>query len=326
MVKIIGRLKDVGIAKEASRGAGAVASFWIPKSSITFDDKVQKAQSLVNFGTIDGEGNQSLVTMRHAEGSMEIDLTSESFGLFLLNLFGSLSTAGPSDSAFTHTFSLQNDSQHDSLAISVNEEGIGDLMYKLAMINSLTINITPDGIVKVTVDFMSKVGVGSSVTVAYIAESKFIGRHLSFKLATLVGGLTASSNIPVRSLNLTFEKNLRLDHNTGTVQPSDILNQQMRIFGEVELDYEDRTYRNLALDGSYRAVRIQLTNTEDTVGAGATNPHFLIDLSRVHFDQWEQLIPNDEIASQTFNFTALYDIVTGTVVNDCELVNVQSSY
>lgn len=326
MAKIIGRLKDIGVARETTRGGGLVAAHWVPKASINVDDKVAKARSVVNYGNLGMEGNQALVARKWAEGSMEFDLMSENFGVFLYSLLGTLSTAGPTDSQYTHTFSLENSNQHDSMAISVNETSIGDIMFRLAMINTMTISIIPDDVVKVSVDFMSKQSVGSSVTASYSAESKFVGRHLTFKIEDATGDLAAGSNIPVRSLELNFEKNLRLDHNTGSVEPEDILNQGFKITGTVELDYENRTYRDLAQNGTYKAVRIDLVNTEDTSGAGSLNPAFKLDLSRVDFEQWEQVIPNDEIASQTFNFMALYDLTNGNIINDCELKNATASY
>lgn len=322
MPKIIGRLVDIGIGKEASRGGGVAPTFWLPKSAITFEDKVAKARSQVGYGNILGEGNQALVARRHAEGSIEFDLLDQSFGLILLSLLGSVSTAGPSDSAYTHTFSLSDTSnQHQSLAILKSEEGIGDLMFRLAMIESITITIVPDDVVKVSATFLSKASAGSSGTPSYSAEYKFLGRHLTFKLASDTSGLAAASNIPLRSLTLEFSKNLRLVHNTASVEPEDILNQAFAITGSVELDYEGRDYANLMRDGSYRAVRIDLTNTEETIGAGSTNPKFLLDLSRVDFDAWEENVPNDELVSQLFNFMALHDLTNGNVINDCQLVN-----
>ena len=322
MTKIIGRLIDVGIGKEAVRGAGAAPTFWFPKSNYDHDDKVLKARSPLSFGNIGADGNQAHVAGKWGEGSFESHLHDISFGLLLRALLGEVSTSGPVDSAYTHTFSLDGDSnQHQSLAISLNEQGIGDLMFKLAMIESMEITINPEELVKFVVNFSSKSSVGTVITSAsYIAENKFLGRHLSFKIAALTGNLAAANNIPVRSLTLRFEKNTKRIQNTGTVQPQDIINQAFRITGQVELDYEDRTYHDFMMNGDFKAVRIQLTNTEALIGA-ATRPSFKLDLSRVDFDQWEADRPNDDVVSQSFNFTALHDLVNGNIINSCQLVN-----
>lgn len=328
MTKIIGRLVDIGIGKEAVRGGGVAPSFWVPKSNLTFEDKAAKARSVVNFGNIGGEGNQALVAMKHAEGVIDFDMMDQSFGLFLLSLLGGVSTGAQVDSAYIHTFTLQDTSnQHQSLAIAKNETNVGDLMFRLAMIETLTITIVPDDVVKVSATFMSRASAGSTQTASYTAENKFLGRHLTFKIAATTGDLAAAPNIPVRSLTLEFQKNLKLVHNTASVEPEDILNQAFRITGSVELDYEDRTYVNLMLDGNYRAVRIDLNNAQVLIGA-ATTPQFILDLSRVDFEAWEQTVPNDELVGQTFEFMALHDLTNGDIINSCTLRNAHdgSSY
>lgn len=325
MTKIIGRLKDVGIAAESSRGVGLSPTFWLPKINFTVDDKAMKAASRESYGSIGMDGNQALVAKQWAEGDLEMDMEDKSFGLLLYALLGGKSVSGPTDSAYTHTFTLSNTNQHQSLAISVKESSLSQLMYKLAMIDKLVMTITPDEPVNIQVSFMAKKGVTTTQTVTYASGNKFLGRDLVFKLATLTSGLSAASTIPLKKLTLTFTKNLVLDHNTGTVQPQDILNQGFRIAGEVELDYQDRTYADLMSNGSYRAVRVVLTNARALIGATSV-PTFTIDLSRCEFNSWESQFPNDDIARQKFQFTALYDVTNGNIINSCTLVNAQASY
>jgi len=327
MTKIIGRLVDVGIGAESSRGGGIAPTFWIPKALIAFDDKVVKARSRQSYGTIAMDGKDAIPAKNWSEGTIEMDMMDKPFGLLLYALLGAKSVSGPTDSAYTHTFTLSNTNQHQSLSISAKQSSLANLMYKLSMINSLKMEITPEEIVKITVAFQGKRGVTTVSTVTYAAYNKFIGRDLSFKIASLASGLTAASAIPLKKLTINFEKNLYLDHALGTVQPIDILNQGFRITGEVELDYQDRTYADYMSDGSYKAVRIKLTNARaDALIGAATNPAFTLDLSRVEFDQWEPSYPNDEIAKQKFTFTALYDLTNGNLINSCTLVNAQASY
>lgn len=328
MTKIIGRLVDVGIAAESSRGGGLAPTFGIPKASFTFDDKVVKARSRQTYGNIAMDGAQAIPAKQWSEGTLEMDMMDKPFGLLLYALLGAKSVSGPTDSAYTHTFTLSNTNQHQSLAVTVKQSSLASLMYKLTMIQSLKIEIVPEEIVKVTAVLLGKKGVTTTSTVSYAtAYNKFVGRDLSFKLASLTSGLNAASNIPLKKLTLNFEKNLYVDHALGTVQPIDILNQGFRITGEVELDYQDRTYADYMSDGTYRAMRINLTNRRaDAVIGAATNPAFTIDLSKVEFDQWEPNYPNDEIVKQKFQFTAMYDTVNGNIINSCTLVNAQASY
>lgn len=325
MTKIIGRLKDIGIAKESVRGAGAAVAFAIPKTNFTVENKAAKVKSRQSYGSIGMDGNLSIPAQLWAEGALECDMHDKSFGLLLYALLGGVSTSGPSDSAYTHTFTLSNTNQHQSLAISMKESSLNELMFKLAMIKSLSLEMVPDGPVKVSVEFLAKKGVTTSQTYTYAIEKKFLGRDLQFKIASLTSGLTAATAIPLKKLTLKFEKNTILDQALGTVQPLDILNQGFRITGDVELDYQDRTFVDYMTNGDYKALRVKLTNSRDLIGATST-PVFTLDLSRVEFDSWESESPNDEIIKQKFQFMALYDITNGNIINSCTLINGQSSY
>lgn len=328
MAKYTGRLLNIGIAAESSRGAGAAAvTYWVPKRSFSHNDKVTKARSELSYGSIIDQGALTPVALKWAEGELSTDLLSESFGLFLLALFGTVSVAGPSDSAFTHTFSIQEDNQHDSLALFV-EDPIGDMLFKLTMIQNLDIQITPDDVVKLTIGFQSKGHDDySDLTSSYSTEKKFVGRHAVLKLAANTGGLDAAGVTTFKELTLKFNKNLLLDFVAGTIQAEDILNQSMGIEGEIVLNDEDRTIRDLMLDGTYQALRLQLLNTDtaDVIGA-AVSPEFRIDFSRVDFEAWESERPNDAISTQTILFRALWDITNSNVINDCRLVNEVASY
>lgn len=325
MGKAIGRLCNLGIGKEASRGVGVAASYWVPKAEVSFDDKVTRVRSEMSFGNINQFGNQSLVAYKMAEGSIEGDVYDKSFGLLLYGLFGTLNSAS-FNGAYKHTLSIQDSAQHQSLSLYLdNSDGAStDLLFELAMIESMEITFVPDDTVKYSIEFKAKNSAGTTSTASYVAENKFLGRNLHFKIASDTSGLDAATDIPLKSLTLTISKNLEYDNVLGTVQPIDILNKQFQITGEIELDLEDRTYADYMLNGSYKAVRMDCVN--DAVTIGSTNPAFRIDLSRVDFDSWEAQRGNDDIMKQTMEFNALYDITNGNVVNNAYIVNEVSSY
>ena len=322
MPKFIGRLCNIGIGKETVRGVGVAAEYWVPKALLTYDDKVIKVNSELSYGTINQFGNQSLVAQKFAEGSIESDVMDKSFGLIMLAVLGTVNS-GAFSGAFKHTYSLQEDNQHDSLSMHIDEPS-GDLLFELTMIESIEINIIPDDVVKFVINFKSKSSVGSISSKSFVTQNKFIGRHLAFKIAAATGNLDAASAISLKSLKLMINKNLIMDVALGTVQPEDILNRAFSATGELELNYQDRTYANYMLDGVYKAMRIDLVNNDVTIGT--TNPSFRIDLSRVAFDSWEPTRENDEIVSQKINFTGLWDITNGNVINDCYVINEVASY
>ncbi len=325
MTKYIGRLVNIGLAKETVRGVAVAAAHWLPKTNVGFFDKVNKVTSQMNYGTI-GEGAQAYKTNEWSEGTIETELNDRAFGLILLATFGTLNTSGPSDSAYTHAFTLQNDNQHDSLTITIADPDRTD-QFSLCMLDSLEFNVVPDDVVSITAAFKGRTGrqVAAASPSYATAFNKFLGRHAAVKIATLTSGLAAASAINIKALKFSINKNLVVNNVMGTVWPDDILNRKFEVMGEMTLDLEDQTYRQLMLDGSYRALRIQFTNNDVLIGA-TSRPQFTLDLSRVHFEGWEVDRANDEIVTQKISFRALFDATNGNIVNACSLINNVTSY
>ncbi len=324
MSKYIGRLINLGLARESTRGTAVAATHWLPKANVSFFDRGPRHLSKLNYGVI-GEGNLAPKIMEHAEGTIEGDIVDRAFGLLLYSCFGTLVTSGPVDSAYTHTFSLQNDNQHDSLTITIADPDRSD-QYALAMLDSLEITVVPDDVVTFVATYKSRTGRQiAAATATYVATNKFLGRHTTVKLAALTGGLAAASGLSLKKFTMKFSKNAVLNNVLSTVWPDDILNTKFEITGTLDLDLEDQTYRALMLDGSYRALRLNLNNQDVLIGATST-PQFTIDLSRVFLDEWEAARPNDDIVTQKINYRALYDITNANIINSCTLINNVTSY
>ena len=323
----IGRRQKIGIGVETIRGTGVDPTYWLNCNSFTFKDLPTRALSEAGFGGIWG-GDQAPKTMEHAEGDMEVELGDQSLGALLLATLGTVSSVGPTDTtAYTHTYTLQNDNQHDSLSISTIDP-IGQLIFEMAMVDSFELVVEPDAIVSANVAFVSK---GSSTSggqaSSYGAEKKFVGRYLSFKIAALTGSLTAATAVSLKSLTLRIEKNAEAQSTLGTVQPEDIVNKRFNITGEIVLNYEDRTWLDYVKDGDYKAVRIDLTHEDLVTGSAATYTQFRLDLSKVEFEAWDPDFAMDDVVTQTLSFTALYDAgVNDNVIDSCYLVNAVASY
>ena len=268
MPKWIGRRLSIGVGVEGVRGTGVAASLWLNATAFSFLDKVTKARTNAGYGGIWG-GDQSLVAQKWAEGEIEVEMGDQSFGAIMIATLGGISSAAYLG-AYKHTFTLQNDNAHDSLSVHTVDP-IGDLIFELSMVESLTIEMVPEDLVKYTVGFRSKPSQADSSTAAYIAENKFLGRHAKLYLEDVVGDLGTSDDICVKRMALTFTKNLEDNYCLGTVQPTDIMNKNFTITGEIELNYENRTYRDYMLDGGYKAMRIDIVNTDVTIGT--TNHH-----------------------------------------------------
>lgn len=326
MTKYIGRVIDLGIGRETTRGVGVAPTYWLPRTTFSFDDKVIKARSESGMGVLD-DSEEAFVTTKYGQGDIEGEIRDKSFGLFLYQMLGSLSTSAPTDSAYTHSFSLLESAQHPSLSFTVQDPNTNE-MYKLAMLDSLEINAELDQVVMYKASFMGKQATGmvAAQSVTYTSDHKFTKKHAGIKVAENIAGLAAATNLSIKRMRLTISKNVTMDDALGTVEPEDFLNRQFSVEGEIELNYEDETWKNYFKNGTYRALQIQLDNTDALIGV-TSRPSLTIQMPKVDFFDWTPDYALDEIVKQTVSFKGNRDVANNlAMISTCQLVNGVVSY
>lgn len=281
-------------------------------------DRTETSREEQGQGVI-ADSDSNYVVMQMGEGEVEAEIYDKALGLFLMSLLGSAPSTGGSN-PYTHTYTLSNSNQHQSLSLYWEDPDRND-MFPLSVVDNLRISVEPLGKVQYTVGFKSKrAREWTNQTQNYTSlGSKFLHQHLSFKLAANVGALAAASPISLKSLELNISANTVFDHVMGTVEPEDILNQQFAVEGNINLNLEDDTYRDLMLNGTYRAMEIKLTNGASSI--------LTLQFPRVDFTQWEHDYTLNEIAKQTIQFKANYDQANALdIISTATLVNTQTSY
>lgn len=324
MTKFIGRLADIGIAKEAVRGtAEASVDFYLPKVSLSIDDGVEQAIDESSIGVIEDSPGAAVVA-KFAEGEIEGNIYDKSFGLILLAALGQVSTTGPSQTTvYTHAFSVLQSAQHPSLTLFLDDPN-QDYKYALAVLKSLELDVMLGQYARYSASFRSKVGATATLTPSYSAENHFLPQHGSLKTATNLAGLGAASAIDVRSVKMSFEKNVEDDRKLGSLDAADILNKQFSVEGSLELVFNDNTFKTEMLADTAKAMRLRLSNTDVTIGS-SLNPQLTIDLAKVKFSNFERGYANDDTVTATVDFKGFYSLSDAAAVT-AELINEQSSY
>ena len=315
---------DVGIAKEAVRGtAEAAGAFYLPKQTVSFDDGIIQVIDESSVGVIEDSPNAAVVGL-FAAGEIEGNIYDKSFGLILLSVLGGLSSSGPAETTvYTHAYSVQQDAQHDSLTLFMDDPN-QDYKYALAVAEKLDIDIALGKFATYALGVRSKAGTTATLTPSYIAENHFLPQHGTLKTATNLAGLGAASTIDIRAVKLSIEKNIEDDRKLGSTAPTDILNKQLTVTGSVELVFNDNTFKTDMLADTAKAMRIRLSNTDVTIGS-TLNPQLTIDLAKVKIIDFTRNYENDGITTATMNFRAFYSLADTSMIT-MELKNTQSSY
>ena len=324
MSKFIGRLVDIGITKEAVRGtAETTASFWLPKVSLSYDDDIEQVHDESSIGVIEDSPNAA-ITGKYASGDIEGNITDKSFGLLLLSVLGAVSTTGPAEtSVYTHTFSVSEGAQHQSLTLFLNDPN-QDYKYPLAVIDGLELDAMIGKFATYKASFRSKVGATGSFSPSYTAENYFLPQHGSFKYASALSGLTGASAFAIRSVKLKINKNVEDDRKLGSLDPVDILNKQFAVEGSLEFVYNDQTFKTEMLADTAEAVRIRLTNSDVTIGS-TLHPQITIDLAKVKFSKFVKKYANNDIVTASVDFKAFYSLSDAKMIT-VELITTQTAY
>ncbi len=325
MAKAIGRLVNLGIGKETTRGTAVTPTYWIFKTELDWQEKFEQAVDESSVGVIaDAVGAE--IVKRWAEGSFGGNITDRSIGLILLSLFGSVSSSlkGGESTVYEHTFSLSNSVQHPSLTLGIDDVW-QDYQFALAMIESLEIKYERGKFITYTANFKSKKGADASLTASYTAENLFRPQDFVFKIADNLSGLDSASAVSIKSATLRFEKNLEIDDVLGSVDPADILNKQFVCTGTIEAVFEDEsTFKDVALGDEAKALRFDLENSAVTIGS-SSHPKLKIDLAKVKFNEITRATPIGDLVMQTIGFKAFYSLSDSKLFN-CVLTNTVSSY
>lgn len=317
MTKFVSRRGILGLAVESSRGTGVSPTFFVPYSAMSFFDTIEEAREEQGQGVI-ADSDSKYVVMKMGQGEVESQLYDKALGAVLTGVIGASPTTGAGP-PYTHTYTLSNTNQGKSLSIYW-EDPDRNYLFRLGMLNTLSLSVEPNGLVNWTIGFMSKTARDWTNQTQNFSSlgSKWLHQHLEVRLASTVGGLSAATPISLKSLELNINKNTVFDGVMGTVEPEDILNQHLSIDGSLELNLEDDTYRNYMLGGTYRAMEIKLN--------GGSSSILTLQFPRVDFSEWEPDYTLNEIAKQTINFKANYDQANALdIISTCTLVNTQAS-
>ena len=327
MAKFIGRQYNVGIGRETVRGTPRVSAYWLPVTDVSIDEKINQIKYDNTFGVIENMVDADRVK-QFAEGTLSSVINDDSFGLILNATLGTAGVTGPTDSAYTHTFTVAQTATHQSLTINVSEpnaSGASSKQYPLAMVDSLDLNFEVGAYPTYEMAFVSNVTTSTTTTVAYTSPNNFKPNQGELRIATTYGGVASGTAYTVRKVNLSVSKNLEDDDNIGSISATDRLNKQFAVSGSFELVYDNRQFIDTEMLGNTtRAMQIRFVNTDRLIGA-STNPSVTIRLARVKFQEVAKNISKDDITMHTVNFEGFYSTTDSRMI-DVVLVNSVVSY
>jgi len=274
----------------------------------SFEEKMETIADESAIGTI-VDATAHAIVKRWAQGEIGGILNVNCVSLALYALFGSVSSAVDTGTAYKHTFTLSNSNQSPSLTIAMDDSA-QDYRFALSVIQKLTLKVEPGKYVEVTMDFVGKKGTSSSNTPAFVADYPLKAGSVSMVFATNLAGLSgATSTACVKNLEITFERTIAHEDCIASIEPTDFISTVFAVSGSFEATYEDEaTYKTLALAGTTKAMRIDMLDGNTIIGGATSSPDLQIDLAKVAFMEWSRTVSTNEVVTQSVGFKGLYSI------------------
>jgi len=326
MAKSTGRTAAFGLAKEASRGtAETSADVWIPRLSVSLDDKTESINDESALGVLEDAPNADNVKTS-AEMSLEGNVRDKSVGYLLLALFGGVSSAAstPAAGSNTHTFNLAQSAQQQAFTL-FSKDNVQSYKHALGVLTSFGISAEIGQYVKFTSGFKAKAGeTMADPTPSYLTENLFLPKNITVKYATAQSGLDAGTEVKVQNFNLSFDKATDEDIALGDSTPQDFLTKMFSCEGEIEMLFDAETFKTQQLANSKIALRLDMLN--DTTDLGSSNyPQLTLDVYKAHINDFTRNYGNGDLISASVSFKALYSVADAKMVHAI-LINGQAAY
>lgn len=231
----------------------------------------------------------------------------------------------PAASGKHHLFRRLNNNTHPTYTI-YGSDPVGDDRATYCMLSDLEIECVVGDFVKFNATFMGKALASTTTqTPTFSEQNAFSAKFAACYLASAFSGLDAASATSIERFTLKIPKNVLDYYAFGTTSPNAFFNQDFgEITGEITLLYNVNTHRDLVLNSTKQAMRLEVVNTDATAISGSSKPTLRIDMPQVSFREFSRTTDNSGIVKQTLGFVAEFNVSRSMSI-EATLSNTQTS-
>ena len=313
--KFGGRRVSVGYAKETVRGTYAAPTYWEKQASLVLDEDVEIALDSNAFGSIEDAQDQH-ITNKWVKGEVTANVKDKSFGLLTGLTLGTDTPAAqgaPNAAVYDHVITVLESNQHPSFSVGFIDP-VASYGFTNCMVDSLALDYELGKFFNYKLGFLGQAGATQSPTASYVTENYFLPQHGTFKQASLVSGLAGASATTIKKFALNIKKNIERDSVLGSIAPSDFLNKQLEVTGDLEAYFQNEAdFKTNFLADTSQAMLLNVINSDVTL-ATSSHPQVQFQISKTKFISLGRDMGINNIVKQKVAFKALYDSVTTSML------------
>ena len=234
----------LGIESAAAPGVAVAESVFIPWLDYSMQGVAEKSFFNAARG-IRNMSSNSMIKRKYSQGSIGFVPNVKVMPYFLSLALNAVSSSGISDSAYTHTFTVQNANATVKTATLTAETGaIETAQYLNVVCNSLNIEVSDD-YAKATAELIGKFPSTDTISESYTQNTEFAYHQMTAKFGTSLSNAAGNSATPLKSFNLSINNNIMLDEaflsGSADIVTGGLIPGRLQVTGSYSLHFSDTT-------------------------------------------------------------------------------------
>lgn len=232
----------LGIESYAAPGVSVAETVFIPWTSYSMQGIAEKSQFTAARGLRNMSSN-SMIRRRYSQGSIGFIPDVKVMPYFLSLAMGTVSSSVVSDSAYTHTFTINNTNATPRTATLSCEEGaVETSQYLNCVLNTLSVEVSDDW-AKATAELIGMFPTTDTISKAYANETEFAYHQMTAKFGTSISNAAGNAATPLKAFSLNINNNVLLDEaflsGANTITAGNLLPGRLEITGSYTLHFSD---------------------------------------------------------------------------------------
>jgi len=234
----------LGIESYAAPGIAVAETVFIP----WIDYSIQGISEKAHFTSARGIRNMysnSMIRRKYSQGSFSVVPNVKTFPYLASLAMGGVSSSGVSDSAYTHTFTVNNTNATPRTATVTTKEGaIQTVQYLNCVCNTLNVEAS-DTYAKATIELIGKFPGTDTISESFSNETEFAYHQYTAKFGTSLSNAAGASATPLKGFTLNINNNVQLDEaflsGDNGIAAGNLVNGRLEVTGSYTLHFADTT-------------------------------------------------------------------------------------
>lgn len=234
----------LGIESYAAPGVAVAETVFIPWTEYSIQGVSEKSHFTAARG-LRNQSSNSMIKRRYSQGSIGFIPDVKTMPYFLSLALGSVSSSGVSDSAYTHTFTVNNTNATPRTATITAETGaIETSQYLNMVLNTLNLEVSDD-YATCTAELIGQFPSTDTISESYANETQFAYHQMTAKFGTSLSNAAGNSATPLKAFSLNINNNILLDDaflsGANTITSGNLIPGRLEVTGSYSLHFSDTT-------------------------------------------------------------------------------------